>query len=106
MSGSCDGPSRPTWASRFKDPEPLRLSDEVLAEYVGRYETIAAIADLTAADGLLIIDVTIRPEVLEQLGEEAADEPPVPIGILPGDRRPVHRSRRTCERDEGVLHAR
>jgi len=69
----------------IRDPEPLRLSDEMLAEYVGRYETIAAIADLTAADGLLIIDVTIRPEVLEQLGEEAADEPPVPIGILPGD---------------------
>jgi len=68
-----------------KDPEPLRLDDDVLAEYAGRYETIAAIADLTAADGLLIIDVTIRPEVLEQLGEDAADEPPVPIGILPGD---------------------
>jgi CubicO group peptidase (beta-lactamase class C family) len=68
-----------------KDPEPLRLTDDVLAEYVGRYETIAAIADLTSADGLLIIDITIRPEVLEQLGEEAADEPPVPIGILPGD---------------------
>jgi len=34
---------------------------------------------------LLIIDVTIRPEVLEQLGEEADDEPPIPIGILPGD---------------------
>jgi hypothetical protein len=33
----------------------------------------------------LIIDVTVRPEVLEQLGEEADDEPPIPIGILPGD---------------------
>jgi CubicO group peptidase (beta-lactamase class C family) len=69
----------------IKDPEPLRLDDETLAEYVGRYETIAAIADLTAADGLLIIDVTIRPEVLELLGEEPADEPPVPIGILAGE---------------------
>jgi len=69
----------------IKDPEPLRLTDDVLAGYVGRYETIAAIADLRAADGLLIIDITIRPEVLEQLGEDAADEPPVPIGILPGD---------------------
>lgn len=67
------------------DPEPLRLDDEALAEFAGRYETIAAIADLTASDGLLIIDVTVRPEVLEQLGEEPSDEPPVPIGILPGD---------------------
>jgi len=69
----------------INDPEPLRLADDALAEYAGRYETIAAIADLTAADGLLIIDVTVRPEVLEQLGEEADDEPPIPIGILPGD---------------------
>src|SRR5205085_6333133 len=61
------------------------LGDDALAEYAGRYETIAAIADLTAADGLLIIDVTIRPEVLEQLGEQEADEPPIPIGILAGD---------------------
>ena len=67
------------------DPEPLRLDDEALAEFAGRYETIAAIADLTASDGLLIIDVTVRPEVLEQLGEEPSDEPPVPIGILPGE---------------------
>lgn len=70
---------------RIEDPEPLHLDDGTLAEYAGRYETIAAIADLTVADGLLIIDVTIRPEVLEQLGEEPADEPPIPIGILPGD---------------------
>jgi CubicO group peptidase (beta-lactamase class C family) len=69
----------------IKDPEPLRLDDAALAEYVGRYETIALIADLTAADGLLIIDATTRPEVLEQLGEEPSDEPPIPIGILPGD---------------------
>src|SRR5436190_454571 len=69
----------------IKDPVPVRLGDDALAEYAGRYETIAAIADLTAADGLLIIDVTIRPEVLEQLGEQEADEPPIPIGILAGD---------------------
>jgi CubicO group peptidase (beta-lactamase class C family) len=70
---------------RIEDPEPLHLDADALAEYVGRYETIAAIADISSADGLLIIDVTIRPEVLEQLGEEPADEPPIPIGILPGE---------------------
>ncbi len=70
---------------RIEDPEPLHLDDETLSEYAGRYETIAVMADLTVADGLLIIDVTIRPEVLEQLGEEPADEPPIPIGILPGE---------------------
>jgi len=69
----------------MSDPEPLRLDDDALEPYVGRYETIAAIADIRADDGMLIIDVTIRPEVLEQLNEEADDEPPIPIGILPGD---------------------
>jgi hypothetical protein len=29
--------------------------------------------------------VTVRPEVLEQLQEEPDDEPPIPIGMLPGD---------------------
>jgi hypothetical protein len=69
----------------IKDPEPLRLSDEALWEYVGRYETIAVIADIRAADGGLIVDVTVRPEVLEQLNEEPDDEPPIPLGILAGD---------------------
>jgi CubicO group peptidase (beta-lactamase class C family) len=69
----------------IKDPEPMKLQADALAEYAGRYETIAAIADLTVTDGVLVIETTIRPEVLEQLGEEAEDEPPVPIGILAGD---------------------
>ncbi len=69
----------------IKDPEPLRLSDEALHEYVGRYETIALITDIRAADGGLIVDVTVRPEVLEQLNEEPDDEPPIPLGILSGD---------------------
>jgi CubicO group peptidase (beta-lactamase class C family) len=69
----------------MSDPEPLRLDGDALEPYVGRYETIAAIADISAGDGVLIVDVTIRPEVLEQLQEEADDEPPIPLGILPGD---------------------
>jgi len=69
----------------MSDPEPLRLDDDALAPYVGRYETIAVIADISAADGVLMVEVTVRPEVLEQLHEEPDDEPPVPLGILPGD---------------------
>jgi hypothetical protein len=69
----------------IKDPEPMKLEANALAEYAGRYETIAAIADLTVTDGVLVIETTIRPEVLEQLGEEAEDEPPIPVGILAGD---------------------
>jgi hypothetical protein len=69
----------------IKDPEPVALADAALSEYVGRYETIAVIADITAADGGLVVDVTVRPEVLEQLHEEPDDEPAIPLGILPGD---------------------
>jgi CubicO group peptidase (beta-lactamase class C family) len=68
----------------MSDPAPLHLDADALAPYVGRYVTIAAIADVGAGDGVLIVDVTIRPEVLEQLHEEPDDEPPIPIGILPG----------------------
>ena len=67
-----------------KDPEPAHLDDEALIEYAGRYETIAAICDVTVVRGRLILDETIRPEVLAQLGEEASDEPPLPLGVLPG----------------------
>jgi CubicO group peptidase (beta-lactamase class C family) len=67
------------------DPEPMHLDAEGLAPYVGRYETIAATLDLEAADGVLMATVTVRPEVLEELGEEPDDEPPIPIGILPGE---------------------
>lgn len=68
-----------------KDPEPVRLEDEALAAYAGRYETIAMIHDVTVADGGLVLVDTIRPEVLAQLGEEARDDPPEPLGILPGE---------------------
>ncbi len=69
----------------IKDPEPIHLEEDALAEYAGRYETIAAIVDLKVGDGLLVIETEIRPEVLEQLGEEPEDDPPIPIGILSGD---------------------
>jgi CubicO group peptidase (beta-lactamase class C family) len=67
------------------DPEPLHLDADGLAPYVGHYETIAATLDLEAAEGVLMAIVTVRPEVLEELGEEPDDEPPIPIGILPGE---------------------
>ena len=69
----------------MSDPEPVRVDDADLAPYVGRYETIAAVLDITAGDGVLTVEVTVRPEVLAQLNEEPDDDPPIPIGILPGD---------------------
>ncbi|HWC14241.1 MAG TPA: serine hydrolase domain-containing protein [Actinomycetota bacterium] len=72
-----------------KDPEPLSLSDEELQPYTGRFETIAAIAEIRPGDGHLMLEVEIKPETLKQLmeaGEEVPpNPPPFPLGLLPGD---------------------
>lgn len=70
------------------EAEPIRLGDEALAPYVGRYETIAAICDITAEDGRLMANVEMKPEmlaVLQEQGEEAPDQPPIVLGLLSAD---------------------
>ena len=66
-----------------RDPEPLALGAEQLADYAGTYETVAAIATITLDDdsGGLILKAEIKPETLAKLveeGEEPPDEPAVP----------------------------
>jgi hypothetical protein len=72
-----------------KDPEPLSLDEDELAPYTGRFETIAAWADIRPSEGHLLLEVEIKPETLAQLqeaGEDApTDSPPFPLGLLPGD---------------------
>lgn len=70
-----------------RDPEPVTLSESELLRYAGRYETIAATADIAVSGGGLMVTVEIKPEVLAQLhaaGEEEPDQPPLPLGLLPG----------------------
>lgn len=70
---------------QWKDPEPVTLGDDALAEYTGVYETIAVWAHVTAEAGGLRLKVQVKPEVRAQLGEEAeaADkEPPFVLGML------------------------
>jgi CubicO group peptidase (beta-lactamase class C family) len=73
------------------EPEPISLGDAELAAYVGRYETIAAVCDITAANGGLVAKVELRPEVLAQLREEMdldedpEDQPPFVLGLLGGE---------------------
>ncbi|HVB26373.1 MAG TPA: serine hydrolase domain-containing protein [Mycobacteriales bacterium] len=72
-----------------RDPEPILLSDAALAQYVGRYETIAAVCDVRAEDGRLLVSVTVKPEMaalLREAGEEVPeDQLPVPVGLLSAD---------------------
>jgi CubicO group peptidase (beta-lactamase class C family) len=69
-----------------RDPEPVALGAEQLADYVGTYETVAAIATITSDDdsGGLVLVAEIKPEALEKLAEEAPENPPFPLGLLPG----------------------
>ncbi|HZQ83401.1 MAG TPA: serine hydrolase domain-containing protein [Acidimicrobiales bacterium] len=70
------------------DPEPVKLPDAKLEQYTGRYETIAAMADITAREGWLWVDVEIKPEMaaaLQEAGEDIPEQPPIPLGLLDGD---------------------
>jgi CubicO group peptidase (beta-lactamase class C family) len=71
------------------DPEPVKLDDSKLADYTGTFETIAAIVHITPEDGGLVLNVEYRPETLAELREQGEDEPdenpPFPLGLLPGE---------------------
>lgn len=72
------------------DPEPLTLGDAALAEFTGSYETVAIDVTITADAGRLLIQADPKPETRKVLLEEGTDpseleQPPIPIGMLPGD---------------------
>jgi CubicO group peptidase (beta-lactamase class C family) len=84
-----------TWALEhylgLKDVEPVptRLPEAELAPYTGRFETIAAIVDITPEDGRLSAKVTIKPAmaaVLAEQGEEVPEQPPFLLAIVEGQR--------------------
>lgn len=71
-----------------REPEPVALGDAELQQYAGRYETVAAIADITVGAGHLVVNVELKPEAAAQLkeaGEEVPEQPPIPLGLLAGD---------------------
>ena len=71
------------------EPEQLSLGDEMLEQYAGRFETIAAIVDLTPEGGRLMAKVDMKPHfaaMLREQGEDVPDDqPPVPLALLAGD---------------------
>lgn len=60
-----------------------RPVDQV-AEYCGRYETVANVIDVAAEDGGLSLLVVDRPELLEAFGADLEQEPPVPFAFRVG----------------------
>jgi CubicO group peptidase (beta-lactamase class C family) len=72
---------------RNVEPVGIRLPDAELAQYTGRFETIAAVVEITAGDGRLSAAITIKPAmaaVLAEQGEEVPEQPPFPLAILDG----------------------
>lgn len=70
----------------IRDPVPEVREEAALREYIGTYETIASITVVTLGQHAgLVVDDSIRPEVLHRWGEEPFDDPPYPLGMLPGE---------------------
>jgi len=70
------------------EAEATRLPDEELAPYSGRFETIAAVVDITTHDGRLSAQVTMKPAMaaaLREAGEEVPAQPPIILAILAGE---------------------
>ena len=67
----------------------MRLSDEALAKYVGTYETIIILCEVTAADGQLVVELSVKPEMRQTLIDAGQDpdeaQPPMPLGLLSDD---------------------
>jgi CubicO group peptidase (beta-lactamase class C family) len=71
------------------EPDPVEMRAEELIPYTGRFETIAATCIISAEGSGLVVKVEPKPEmlaVLREAGEENPEEqPPIPLGLLPGD---------------------
>jgi CubicO group peptidase (beta-lactamase class C family) len=67
-------------------------TDDELAEYAGRFETVAYVLDVRPAGGALEATLTYQPGTLQTLresGQEVTDEPPFRLGLVPGGDRYV-----------------
>jgi CubicO group peptidase (beta-lactamase class C family) len=72
-----------------REPVPVQLSNDELAQYVGTYETIILLVDVAPADGGLVARITVKPEMAQTLRDAGQDpdepQPDFPIGLLGGD---------------------
>lgn len=66
-------------------PDPLPLSADQLAEYIGDYESHTGLLAVKVVDDHLLGILTINPDLALMEEEAAAMVPPVPFKILPDD---------------------
>jgi hypothetical protein len=71
------------------DPEPVPRTSEQLARFLGTFETVAAVCEMTEHQGGLEASIRIKPAtaaLLREAGDEVPEEePPIPLGFLDRD---------------------
>lgn len=67
------------------EPELRPVTPDALVEYSGEYDAIAMSVTITPNLPNLVVRMSIKPEVLAELGEVNDNEEPVLIGLLAGE---------------------
>jgi CubicO group peptidase (beta-lactamase class C family) len=67
------------------EPKTVTRSQEEVAAFCGRYETVANIIDVEPHGDGISLEVIDRPELLEELGLDPEPEPPIPFVFFAGD---------------------
>ena len=69
-------------------PEPLVVGDDALTVYVGRYETIATVSDVTVEAGQLVVTSRSKAAMTAALGDKAEEKTRMPVTLVAGERDP------------------
>jgi len=67
-----------------REPEILSVGDGEIGQYLGRHETIAASADITADKGHLVVVSEPKAEIAAILGDDDDHNPPIPLNLVAG----------------------
>ena len=67
------------------EPETVSRSAEDVTPFCGRYETVANVVTVAPSSEGISLEVIDRPEILEELGIDPEQEPPIPFRFRAGD---------------------
>lgn len=66
------------------EPDVIDADPDLLGQYAGDYDSAALAVAITGADGRLIVKLSVKPEVLAEVGEVDQFDAPIPLGLLAG----------------------
>jgi hypothetical protein len=67
------------------EPDVIDAPEELLADYAGEYDSIALAAHISPHEGGLLVKLSVKPEVLAEIGEIDQYDEPIPLGLIAGD---------------------